>query len=415
MVAWRAGPGLLALGIQRQGELVQWGMGLVDAILAPTKVGNEALGPRVEHSHVLLRGPLIRVGRGAHPSGAQLLEPPVEVLRSLVEVGVRRRAQPAHAVVDVLQEIVRQAGILEALPELRSVVRERALAVGRAHHDHRGLLGQVGKGVVVHGHAPHFAGAPVADLALVLLLQLPGSPRGRATLAPEQNQHPSGGEVLLLLQQAARRTPCQLPWRARRTRGAAAGAVGVVGVQELVGLVAAGLLEELRINLRNCRVLVALAQGHLAVQIVNRLHTLLQHHGVVAPGLSPAADAPRGAGHHLHEVELLLAVLDPLHHLLDVLAPVGDANVQSGLAHLDRSLLDPVKPAAALELQLGQGLARLDLVRRAQRGLHHPPGHPKQGGRPAGLPKGVVVLRLGNLVPVNDAALAKQPGELPGG
>eukprot|EP00906_Rhabdomonas_costata_P020238 RCo029412 len=400
VVARRARPQQLPLGAERQGELVRWRSGLIDGLPRAPQGAHEALRPGVEGGHVLLRDALPGQHGGGQAGRAKLLEPPVQVLRGLVEQRVRRRAQPADGELHVLQEAIGQVGVPKLVPELRRVVRECPLPIRGAHHQNVGLLGQISEVVGVHRHAPDL-GTRLA--ALVLLLELPRSASRRPALRPEQHQHPRASGVLLAVRGV------------RRDRHHGLHPVLVPRVEHPVRHWAAGPLQEVRVQLLHSLVLVGLPDLRAGVQAVDRLHPPVQHIRVVAAGLASSPDAPRGARHHLNEVVGLLFVLDPVHDLVDILAPACNADVDVGAPNLNGRFLDSVKASAGVEVKLGQGLARDGLVGGTQGSLHHTTSDPKQRRRSGGAPERIVIGGILDRVPVLDALHPEELRELPCG
>ena len=147
-----------------------------------------------------------------------------------------------------------------------------------------------------------------------------------------------------------------------------------MGVQQLVGLLAAGLAQELHIHLLHQQVLVALADGAALVLVVKGLGTQGLDVGEVAhrgglDGLAAAVDAAAGAGHDLDEVILLFALAHHVQHLAGVGGAADHADPHGQAGHLVGGFLHALGAAHVGKLQLVQGLAGQGLHGGAQRVL----------------------------------------------
>mmetsp|Transcript_49715 Transcript_49715/g.101050 ORF Transcript_49715/g.101050 Transcript_49715/m.101050 type:complete len:387 (-) Transcript_49715:104-1264(-) len=202
----------------------------------------------------------------------------------------------------------------------------------------------------------------------------------------------------------------------------------VARVQQLVRLVAIGLLEPLVVERLDHRVVVRAAQRLALVDAVHGLLALGQDGLVGRARLAAAANAAARARHDLDEVVLALTGLHLGDELLCVAQSIGhrDAQLQAvrhlGLdmsrqwrvwrrCHLECGLLNTLKTAHIVVHDIVHGLALDQLDNCPQCGLHHAAGGTKQLRPAAAGAQWVVKLLLLQLHQV-DAGVCKHGGGL---
>ena len=122
----------------------------------------------------------------------------------------------------------------------------------------------------------------------------------------------------------------------------------ILGVQQLVGRMAAGLLQVLGIALGHHVVVLRLVELHHLVGRVQSLGPLAAGLAIAGDGLAGAADATAWAGHDLDQVVLALAAADAFHDADRILQAVDHGQLQLDAAGGESCLADS-RLAADLE------------------------------------------------------------------
>ena len=164
---------------------------------------------------------------------------------------------------------------------------------------------------------------------------------------------------------------------------------------------------------------MALAQHHRRVLTIERLGALGakidEVVGVAAlVGLAAAVDAAARTAHDLHEMILLLAVLDHLQQLVGILKAAGDSDAHGGAADIIFGLLDIRHTADSREFGIVDRLAGDLLHNGTQRRFHHAAGDAEDMAGAGGNAEQRVAGLIGQGVEVN-AGVLDHVGQLAGG
>ena len=126
----------------------------------------------------------------------------------------------------------------------------------------------------------------------------------------------------------------------------------VVGVEQVMSLLASGFTEELSIESLDIGVLVGKTQGLLFVLGVDTFHALFEERSIaVEEGLTAAVDTAAGASHDFDGLEAVGILTDHVKHLAGVAQSGADSDVDgfSG-SDLDSGFLDAVESADSAEV-----------------------------------------------------------------
>ena len=134
-------------------------------------------------------------------------------------------------------------------------------------------------------------------------------------------------------------------------------AFDVVGMENLVSDVAAGLFEEFVVKLLNGKVLVRFAERHLAVCVVKNGRTCFLEvdrclGSCALDGLTAAVDTTAGTSHNFDEVSLDLACFDLVEKFFCVLRAGGNGYVDLNVTELVGCGLDGSSTANIVEFEL---------------------------------------------------------------
>ena len=157
-------------------------------------------------------------------------------------------------------------------------------------------------------------------------------------------------------------------------------------MQQMVGLLAERLAEELLVELDDVGVLVRLADSLAGVLAVDGVHTGLDHAAVpVMEGLAGTADTAAGAGHDLDCMEVVHAGADTVEQLAGIAEGMGYAYVHRQTVEIDRGVTYALESPELIEVYTVQLLAGVELVGSTHGGLDHTSGGSEDDRSTSGL------------------------------
>ena len=192
-----------------------------------------------------------------------------------------------------------------------------------------------------------------------------------------------------------------------------------MGVQQLVGLVAAGLPEELLVNPLDGGVLVALPDDLGLVLVVDSLGAegphILQHLYIGRyDGLAAAVYAAAGAGHNLDEVIARVALPYLLHELPGVGGTMCNGNLNIHTSHVDSGFLHTLNAPHIIVLNGLEILAGQDVRHGTESSRQDAAGSAEDYGSAGRIAIDLVEVLIGQQVELN-ASLLDHLAKLTGG
>ena len=170
----------------------------------------------------------------------------------------------------------------------------------------------------------------------------------------------------------------------------------IVGVEQVMCFLAAGLAQEFSVESFDITVLVRKTQSLFLILGVDTFHALFKERSIaVEEGLSAAVDTAAGTSHDLDCLEAVGILTDHIQHLAGVAQTGADGNIDgfSG-SDLHSGFLDAVKSADSAEVDgvAFQILAVEHVVDGTAGSFKHTAGNAEDVGGAGGLTQGAVVL-----------------------
>ena len=170
----------------------------------------------------------------------------------------------------------------------------------------------------------------------------------------------------------------------------------IVGVEQVMCFLAAGLAQEFSVESFDITVLVRKTQSLFLILGVDTFHALFKERSIaVEEGLSAAVDTAAGTSHDLDCLEAVGILTDHIQHLAGVAQTGADGNIDgfSG-SDLHSGFLDAVKSADSAEVDgvAFQILAVEHVVDGTAGSFKHTAGDAEDVGGAGGLTQGAVVL-----------------------